>query len=303
MRRIAVTTLALVALGFVPATSAAATACIVLSRQIPPYAEAAKGFRAGFGGKVTEFDMGGTPEGGLAILPKIAETNCDIVGALGSPAIKFLKLRVTDKPLVYAMVLNPAAEGISGANITGVHLEPAPQTVLAGLKRIAPNAKRVGVLYSPAVSSSYIDAARRAAGGLGLSLTAVAAPTSGEALRALEGLASQSDILWMIPDAVTSSDAVFREMLRLSLQKGIPIFALAQKNVSDGALAALASDYFSNGLQAGQIASRIAGGSIPSAIADEYAHKVGWYVNLKTAERLGIKILKEVEEDAVEAYR
>ena len=107
----------------------------------------------------------------------------------------------------------------------------------------------------------------------------------------------------MIPDAITSSDAVFREMLRLSLQKGIPVFALAQKNVSDGALAALASDYLANGLQAGQIASRIAGGSIPSAVADEYARKVGWILNLKTAERLGIKIIKEIEQEAVEAYR
>jgi putative tryptophan/tyrosine transport system substrate-binding protein len=286
-----------------PAAASAATACLVLSRQIPPYAEAAKGFRAGFTGKVVEFDMGGDAVGGMAILPKIAEANCDVIAALGSPAIKFLKIRITDKPLVYAMVLNPAAEGVSGANITGVHLEPAPQTVLAGLKRIIPNAKRVGVLYSPAVSGSYIEAARKAAAGLGLSLTAAVAPTAGDAVRALDALASQADVLWMIPDAVTSSDSVFREMLRISLQKGVPIFALAQKNVSDGALAALATDYLTNGLQAGQIASRIAGGQAPSSIPDEYARKVGWFVNLKTAERLGIKILQDIEKEAVEAYR
>ena len=303
MRRMMATALAFLVAALLLAAAAAATACLVLSRQIPPYAEAAKGFRAGFSGKVTEFDMGGSAEGGMAILPKIAEAHCDVVGAIGSPAVKFLKLRITDKPIVYAMVLNPAAEGISGANITGVHLEPAPQTVLAGLKRIIPNAKRVGVLYSPAISGDYIDAARKSASGLGLSLVAAAAPTSGEAVRGLETLAGQADVLWMIPDAITSSDAVFREMLRLSLQKGIPVFALAQKNVSDGALAALASDYLANGLQAGQIASRIAGGSIPSAVADEYARKVGWILNLKTAERLGIKIIKEIEQEAVEAYR
>ena len=46
MRRMMTTALAFFVAALLPAAAAAATACLVLSRQIPPYAEAAKGFRA-----------------------------------------------------------------------------------------------------------------------------------------------------------------------------------------------------------------------------------------------------------------
>lgn len=288
---------------FAPSKAQAATACLVLSRKIPPYEEASKGFRAGFSGKVTDFDMQGGVEGGLAILPKIAAENCDVIGALGSPAAKFLKMRIMDKPLVFAMVLNPQAEGISGSNLTGVHLEPSPQASLAALKRILPNAKRIGVIYNQANSAAYIASAQKAAEGMGLELLASQAATSGEALRILPSVAEKSDVLWMVPDSSTSSDSVFREMLRLSIQRGLPIFALSQKHVSEGALATVATDYIANGMQAGQIAGRVAGGSNPAMIPSEYARKTGWFVNMKTAERMGISIPADIVKEAVEAYR
>jgi len=286
-----------------PSSALGATACLVMSRKIPPYEEASKGFRASFSGKVFDFDMKGSVDGGLSILPKMSEAGCDIIGALGSPAAKFLKIRVSDKPIVFAMVLNPAAEGIAGDNITGVHLEPSPQSILAGIKRILPNAKRVGVLYNSANSGRYIGDAQRAASGLGLELIARATKNTGEAIRLLSGIADKSDVILMVPDPQTSSDSVFREMLRLSIQQGVPIFALSQKHVSEGALATLATNYTSNGMQAGQIANRIAGGSNPGSISTEYANKAGWFVNLKAAERLGISVPDGIVREAVEAYR
>ena len=303
MKKSTITIAAVTAALLASATAHAARACLVLSRHIPPYAEAAQGFRDGFGGEVAEFDMAGEISNGLSILPKLTSPECGVIGSVGSLATRFLKIRIVDKPIVYSMVLNPAGDGITGANITGVRLESSPAAALAGIKKIMPNAKKIGVIFNPTASSDYVAEAGKAAAAMGLAIVSAPAMTLSDALRSIAELANRSDILWMIPDAVSSSDSVFREMLRISLQKGIPIFALSQKHVADGALAALATDYSTNGLQAGRMAARAAGGNPPASMPSEYAQKQGWIINLRAAERYGIRLPDDIVKEAVEAIR
>jgi putative ABC transport system substrate-binding protein len=285
-----------------PGTLAAQKACAVLSSDITPYREAMEGFRQSFKGQVQQLVM--PAEAGRAgeIVAQIEGAGCSVVVAMGSNALKFLRLRMTSKPIVFAMTLSPTSEGISGLNITGVFLEPSPSMSLAAIRKVFPSARRIAALYSRS-SQGYMDAARREAQAQGIGLIAMPAPTTGDAIRAVAVAMTQADVIWMIPDIVTSAQAVFEAMLDASLRNNVPIFALAGKHVSAGALAALSTDYGGNGRQAGALAQRIAAGSQASAIAPEYSTDAGIVLNLRTARRMGISVPDSVISQAVEVYR
>lgn len=301
--RVRFTELAVIAaLVLLPGLACAQSACVVLSSDIAPYREAARGFSDAFRGKVAESVMGDDPSSAGKVAAEVNDANCAVVVAMGSQALRHLRLRIQGKPIVFAMTLSPSAGGIAGKEITGVYLEPSPRDTLAALKRIFPNAASAGVLHSPA-SAAYMQEAETAAQSFGLKLNAVSAASTGDAVRQLPSMTVKSDVLWMIPDPVTSSQGVFKAMLESSLTRSVPIFALSEKHVSAGALAALSTNYFENGKQAGALARRVALGTSASSLPPEYARDFGLALNLKTAQRLGFEIPEAIVREAAEVYR
>jgi|GEM_PF-1691141 len=285
-----------------PARATAQKACAVLSNDVKPYREAVQGFKQSFKGSVDEIVMPKDPSKASEILGRISGTGCDVVLTMGSSALKFLRLRLTDKPIVFAMTLSPSAAATKGLNITGVYLEPPPNLALSTIRRILPAARRVGVMHSSS-GSNYLDDARRYASGMGLELVSIPTPKISDAVRQSVNVATRCDVIWMIPDLVTSTKPVFKALLESSLRNNVPIFALAQKHVEGGALATLSTDYRANGTQAGVIANRIVAGTQARSITPEYSAKAGVILNEKTAKRLGISIPKMVVEEASQVYR
>lgn len=279
------------------------TACAVLSSDIKPYHEAMTGFKQAFRGEVEEMILGDDPDRAGEIADKISRSQCAVIVAMGSNALKFVKLRAAEKPIVFAMTLSPAATELAARNITGVFLDPSPKATLAAIKKVLPAANKVGVLYSRSASGDYLDDARRASAGLGITIVTAQAGTVGDAVRQIPTLMTQCDVMLMIPDSVTASQGAFEAMLSASLKGNVPIFALSQKHVSEGALAALASDYTENGKQAAEISHRVASGTAPSSIPYEAARKAGFVINMKAAKRMGITISPQVLTEAVEVYR
>lgn len=286
-----------------PGLAQAELACAVLSSDIRPYKEAMEGFKQSFNGKVEEQVLIEDLARAGEIMEAIKKSSCNVVVAMGSNALKFLKLREQHKPIVFAMTLSPATEGLEGRNITGVFLDASPRAALLSIKRILPSAAKVGVLYSGSGDGYYMNEAKQAAAGVGITLVAVPSATTGDAIRNVSSVMERSDVLLMIPDQVTSSEGVFEAMLAASLKRGVPIFALSQKHVSEGALAALSTDYKDNGRQAAEMANRIASGAAPSSMPYAPARKSGIVINLKAAKRMGIVIPSQVVAEAVEVYR
>ncbi len=281
----------------------AADACVVLSSDIAPYREGEAGFKEAFRGKVDTFVMEGDIANSSEVASKVKAHKCQVVVVFGSTALNFLKLRITDKPIVYAMVLNPRSIVGSQKNITGVHLEASPEASLSAIHRIIPRATRIGLLYYPAINEETVDVAKQVAAQMKLEIVAMPVQSISDAVNMVSLLADRSEVIWMIPDAITSSQKVFETMLAVSFRKGVPLFALSKKHVSEGAVAALFSDYKDNGRQAARLAERIAQGALAGAVKDEHAAKADIVLNLATAKKLGIEIPKTVISEAVEAYK
>jgi len=96
------------------------------------------------------------------IARKFIGDKSDVIVAIATPSAQAVAAATKDIPLVYSAVTDPVAAKLvpsmaaSGSNITGVSdaLELDKQIEL--IKRVAPNAKRVGMVFNPGEANSVV---------------------------------------------------------------------------------------------------------------------------------------------------
>src|SRR5437867_7988535 len=107
----------------------------------------------------------------------------DVIVAIATPSAQAMVAATRDIPVVFSAVTDPVAAKLvktwdaSGTNVTGVS-DMSPLDKHVGLiRKIAPNAKRVGVVYSPGEANSVaiIEALKKAMPAAGLTLVEGAA--------------------------------------------------------------------------------------------------------------------------------
>ena len=281
-----------------PVEAVASTACVVVSRNIKPYNEAVKGFRKSYNDDIIEFNLSGSVENASETILKIKNTSCKIFVAVGSLALDFLKLRTFSKPIVFTMSLNATPSNEDERVITGIQLEASPHDTLKAISEILPNAKRVGMIYTPTLTNWYIQDAVSNAKNMKLEIVPIEVNSMSEAIRSLPALSGGSDVMCMIPDAVTSSKLAFERMISMSFRKGVPIFGLSSKHVRKAALAALSTNYSKHGIAAGKIANRLLLGNYVYTNKRQFVNQDDIIINLKTAKKLGLSIPKTTVSNA-----
>ena len=126
------------------------------------------------------------------IAEKFASGKVDLVLAIATPTAQATANVIRDIPILITAVTDPVAAGLvesierPGTNVTGTSdLTPVAKQ-LELLKTIAPQAKRVGVLYNPGEANSLVqlDLARKAAAGLGFSVVEVPVDSSSSVYQA-----------------------------------------------------------------------------------------------------------------------
>jgi putative ABC transport system substrate-binding protein len=233
---------------------------------------------------------------GPALAKEALATRRGVVVAIGSRAAKMARETVRNTPLVYAMVLDPASIGLpvpgaaSLSSVTGVTMDVSPDRELELMREMLPAAKRVGVLYDPAVSGDAVRRATAAAKSGGMTLVAQTVRSEGEVLHAASVLAPAVDILWALADPTVLTAANARALILFSLRARKPFFAMSEGFVRSGALAALAASPEDVGRRAGELAVRVLGGAPVSGIRPEMPPRLALFVNLSTAEHLGVTV-------------
>jgi putative ABC transport system substrate-binding protein len=186
--------------------------------------------------------------------------------------------------------------------MAGIGLDVLPEEQFSLLKEFAPGVRKVGAVYSPENSSAYVSRLSVAAKREGVELDARPATDSQEALEVLHVLAESVDAFMMIPDATTSTDRCFEQMLLLGLRRKIPVFALSPKYVAKGALVAPVLDYRDIGKQAGGVLVQLINGRKPHEFTYMRPRKVRFVLNASTAERIGIEVPHHLFAQAAEVY-
>ena len=281
---------------------------ILQSREGGFYAEAVQRFHAtleqqGYSVQTLTFVLKGD-RSDQDLPRRILEKRPKVILAVGTDAAKAMrahyeKLPASQQlPVVFLQVLDPIGEGLiqsverSGTRFAGVVLTVRPQRQLTALLDVAPEAKRVGVVYNPkdAVSLRLIEQAREDAARVGVVLheaTAEQAAQIGDALKSLEG---KVDALWLIPDPVCAAREPSQRVLEFAERHKLPVLAFASAFVQRGALVATGVDMAEQGALAAEQVMRILDGEPPESLPLLTPRRTLTFYNLKTARRLSLTI-------------
>jgi ABC-type uncharacterized transport system substrate-binding protein len=157
------------------------------------------------------------------------------------------------------------------------------------LREVLPGARRAGTLFSPAEINSvlYKDWLAEALKKEGIELVAVPVTGSAETAEATGMLCSdQIDAVCQIVDNTTRPG--FAQIVRKARDAGLPVFCFETSQLKDGAVLALARDYYQAGLEAGELGVRVLRGASPAGIPFSNTRSEYLTVNPAAAARLGL---------------
>lgn len=311
VRRIAALVLLIVACDVRLAVAARPTVALVTSSTIGPFKEAADAMqerlrRDPSQPEILTFDLAGGQETAPEVLAQIRRASPVLIITVGSLATAVVLAQDWSVPVLFSMVLYPAQSGFldkRARGVTGASLDVPLELQFHTLRRLLPDARRVGVLYHLAETGSIIEAARTAAPREGLELDARSVEDPGAALAALTELMEHVDVLWTVADSHVFTQQTTSAMILAALRRRIPIFGLSAAQVRTGALAALSCDYADVGTQTAEIALRILHGERAADIPPSVPRKFSLALNLKTAEHLGIPLTPSIKSEAGEVVK
>jgi putative tryptophan/tyrosine transport system substrate-binding protein len=260
---------------------------VVTSSDLPAYEKVRSGFSRECKGEVVDYELKGSEERADKEFAKIRENPPALVLAIGPIAANAARRALSSVPIVFVMVPNYEKYGLEAKNVTGISLTLPPRFQLSALHSVVAQVKRVGVVYNPAFSQTVVDASTVDAETAGLSLFPVKVESAGGVGRALKSLVGKVDALWMIADRTVADAAVVKQMIDFSAKQHLPLMALSEGQVKDGALVSFSPSPSAIGGQAGRLANRIVFEKIdPGAMAVQQPEDVDMAVNLATAKSL-----------------
>ena len=188
----------------------------------------------------------------------------------------------------------------SHTNITGVsdELPVGPQIDL--MKKLVPNLKTIGYVYSPGEvnSTTVLERLKAKAAEQNIEVAASPAQRSADVLTAARSLGGKADVIFTsLDNNVVSS---YESMYKASMELKIPLVASDADSVTRGAVAALGMDSFGTGQKAGKLAAAVLKGGKPGDMPSEKLDQLDLYLSKKHAAALGITLPDELLKEAKE---
>jgi len=269
----------------------------------------AAGFHAGKNLKYEFQSAQGNTATAAQIARKFVGDNPNVIVAIATPSAQAVAAATRSVPVVFSAVTDPVAAKLvpsweaNGGNVTGVSdaLQLKPQVEL--IKKALPNAKRVGIVYSPGEVNSVtvVKALKAELDKRGMTLVEAAAPRTVDVASAAKSLAGKVDVIYTSTDNNVVS--AYESLYKVAVEAKIPLIAADPDSVKRGAAAALGMNYYDLGRQTGKIVVRILKGEKPGAIKPEHGSKTSLVVNPAAAEKQGLKLPESLIKEAKEVVK
>jgi len=233
----------------------------------------------------------------------------DAIVAIATPSAQSVVAATKDIPVVYSAVTDPVAAQLvpsmdaSGTNVTGVSDLLALDKQIELIKKVVPDAKRVGMVYNPGEANSVVvvKQLQELLSKSGMSLVEAAAPRTVDVASAARSLIGKVDVIYTNTDNNVVS--AYESLVKVGNDAKIPLVASDTDSVKRGAIAALGIDYHDLGVQTGKIVVRILKGEKPGAIASETSSNLRLFVNPGAAEKQGVTLSDELLKSASEVVK
>ncbi|PAJ73810.1 hypothetical protein CJF42_13850 [Pseudoalteromonas sp. NBT06-2] len=219
------------------------------------------------------------------LLKKLKSNNVDMVITLGRRGFLMADLLMNNISFVSgALPLKP--NGISG-----VSLIADPNSLLNKLLELAPNTKKVHVIYSP-INQWLIDLAHNAAKQRQLTLSSYKVNDLPNAIatykQVIKSADNQKDALWLPLDKITSNEEVVLPLvLKQSWRKKLLLFSSKPSHAKRGTLFSVFPNNEGSGERLVQMVKQLYYQKTKPGVEPMKSNKLG--VNLRTADHLGLK--------------
>ncbi|MCZ2105031.1 MAG: ABC transporter substrate-binding protein [Comamonadaceae bacterium] len=238
------------------------------------------------------------------IARKFIGDKVDVIIAIATPSAQAVVAATKTVPVVFSAVTDPVAAKLtpswdaSHTNVTGVSDLLAMDKQMELVKKVVPNAKRVGMVYNPGEANSVVvvKELRELLPKMGMELIEASAPRSVDVSSAARSLVGKVDVFYNSTDNNVVS--AYESMVKVAQEAKIPLVAADSDSVKRGAIAAIGVNYRDLGEQTGRMVARILKGEKPGDIKPETSTKLELYVNPGAAEKQGVKLSEDLIKSA-----
>lgn len=249
-----------------------------------------------------------TAQGNTAIASQIARKYVgdkpDVIVAIATPAAQAVVAATKSIPVVFSAVTDPVEAQLvpswdaSGTNVTGVSDALSLEKQVDLIKKIVPDAKKIGMVYNPGEANSVVvvKRLRELLPESDMTLVEATAPRTVDVGAAARSLVGKVDAIYTNTDNNVVS--AYEALVKVGNSAKIPLIASDTDSVERGAIAALGVNYADLGEQTGKIVVRILKGENPGEIPAETSDKLELFVNTAAAEKQGVVLPEELIESA-----
>lgn len=224
----------------------------------------------------------------------------DLILAIATPTAQAAYNATKDIPILITAVTDPVKAGLiksvekSGTNVAGTTDAAPIDKQFELLKKLVPDAKKVGILYntSEVNSEAEVERAKKIAPEYGLEIITKGVTNVNEITQALDALNDKIDVLYAPADNVVASSMPI--ITAKCTEKNIPIIGAVVAEVEGGALATEGIDYYKLGYQTGENAVEILKGKNPKDMSVTTLQDTELVINMDMANKLKINIPEDL---------
>ena len=263
-----------------------------------------KGYEDGKNIKIEQQNAQGEQANAQTIAKQFVDAKKDLIFAIATPAVQAAYNSTKEIPIIFTAVTDPVKAEVakdwksSGTNVTGTSDKVPVDKQIELLKKLVPNAKTVGVIYSTSETNSVIqvEELKAAATKQGLAVKEIGVTTVNEINQNLSSALGEIDVLYTPTDNTVASG--YALVGKLCVEKNIPIIGAEEAVVTKGGLASIGIDYYKLGKEAGFKAAEVLAGKKPTEVEITTLSEMSFTINTDVAKKLNITIPADVDANA-----
>ena len=199
-------------------------------------------------------------------------------------------------------ITDPGEAGLTTGNITGVSDKLPVDPQLELIRKLQPDAKTIGIIYTTSEpnSVSAIAEYKEKAGNYGFTIEAIGVADQASVTQAADTLINKKvDCITNLTD--NNVVGVLPSILEKTNAAGIPVYGSEIEQVKKGCVASAGIDYVELGKMAGKLAAQILKGEAKASdLPYETVTEYSTYINSDAASAMGITVPSDVAAKAIE---
>ena len=235
---------------------------------------------------------------------QLVSNDNDVLIGIATPSAQGLAAATKDKPIVMGAITDPVGANLvknldkPGGNITGVSDRNPAKQQLELIKKLTPDVKTIGALYSSSEDNSkaQVEEFKKLAEEAGYKVEEYSVPSTNEIASTMNVMTGKVDAIWIPIDNTIAS--AFATVVSSNKEAKKPIYPSATAMVEEGGLASVVVDQYDLGVATGKMAAKVLKGAKPADTAVDIFDTGKSVINTKNAKELGITVPEDVLKEA-----